>query len=80
AAERGYDSTVRELINLGLSVNSQGRHGQTPLHVAAAFGRLTVLNSLCDLGADVNAVDMLGWTPLHQASFFGQATACFLLV
>eukprot|EP00960_Hanusia_phi_P039921 754145-Hanusia_phi.AAC.1 len=80
AAERGYDGTVRELVNLGLSVNSQGRHGQTPLHVAAAFGRLTVLNSLCDLGADVNAVDMLGWTPLHQASFFGQATACFLLV
>ncbi|KAF0697050.1 Aste57867_12234 [Aphanomyces stellatus] len=55
--------------------------GKTPLHVAAAGGRLEVLELLLDTNlADVNAVDTNGWTPLHGAAHADDVLAAKRLV
>jgi ankyrin len=46
---------------------SAGR-GETPLHVAAAYGRLETARLLLARGADVSARDEIGRTPLHRAA------------
>ncbi|MHB9134068.1 MAG: ankyrin repeat domain-containing protein [Armatimonadota bacterium] len=47
-------------------------NGLTPLHWAAAAGKISVVQLLLDKGADVNAVDTSGRTPLHGAAGNGQ--------
>ena len=47
--------------------------GCSPLHVAAAHGRLAEVVQLLDAGADVGAVDDAGDTPLHYAATGGHA-------
>ncbi len=42
--------------------------GSTPLHLAAAAGRLETVELLLDAGADVNARNGNGATPLHKAA------------
>ena len=46
--------------------------GWTPLHYAAAFGPVEVVQMLLDHGADVNTPDECHWTPLHLAAIWGQ--------
>ena len=41
--------------------------GDTPLHLAAAQGRISIMEALVQHGADINAHGEDGYTPLHEA-------------
>jgi serine/threonine-protein phosphatase 6 regulatory ankyrin repeat subunit B len=45
----------------------ENKRGLTPLHVAAAYGHLPVVQTLLKHGAEVNAKDHMGSTPLFYA-------------
>ena len=50
------------------------KDGSTPLHVAAAYGQVTVAKLLLERGAEVDARSEIGGaTPLHQAASWGRA-------
>jgi ankyrin repeat protein/mono/diheme cytochrome c family protein len=69
AAIRGGDAKsvdARIAESPGL-VTSKDLMGTTPLHHAAGFGTLQVMQLLLDKGADVNARNRRGSTPLHWA-------------
>ncbi|MBD0391627.1 ankyrin repeat domain-containing protein [Wolbachia endosymbiont of Pentalonia nigronervosa] len=61
------------LIAAGANVNAKGSSGEdTPLHHAAAFGRLDIVKALLAIeGIEVNAVDNAQATPLHYAAMWG---------
>ncbi|WP_263353593.1 ankyrin repeat domain-containing protein [Acidicapsa acidisoli] len=48
--------------------------GETPLHRAAAFGKVETIRMLKDAGAIVDAKDANGETPLSWASWYGRPT------
>ena len=56
---------ARLLLEHGADVNTRTNHGQTPLHVAAEYGRVEVVYVLLEHGANVDAEDNSGRTPLH---------------
>jgi ankyrin repeat protein len=62
---------ARYLIENGARINARAkdRHGGTPLHWAAALGRLEMARRLIDAGADLNAGDNDGFTPLDAANY-----------
>ncbi|MCA9073205.1 MAG: ankyrin repeat domain-containing protein, partial [Planctomycetaceae bacterium] len=49
-------------------VNRRDEDQRTPLHVAARFKHVEVVNWLLENGADVNAIAYNGFTPLHLTS------------
>ena len=64
---------VKNLIELGTSINSINTIGQTPLHIAAARGYLDMATFLLNEAPqkdkiDINLQDDLGQTPLHTAA------------
>ncbi|XP_074596039.1 rabankyrin-5 [Brevipalpus obovatus] len=48
--------------------------GQTPLHMACAWGLEQVVQHLLEFGANVNAQDAEGKTPLHEAIYYQHGT------
>lgn len=69
---------VPNLLKLGFGV--EGRDGRTPLHHAAADGRLDLMKLLIDAGADVEARDPIyKATPIEWAAFFDRKEAVELL-
>ncbi|KAF0287606.1 Tankyrase-1 [Amphibalanus amphitrite] len=56
-----------------------GRHS-TPLHFAAGYNRVPVVDFLLDHGADVHAKDKGGLVPLHNACSYGHYEVTELLV
>uniref|UniRef100_A0A1I8I1A6 Poly [ADP-ribose] polymerase n=1 Tax=Macrostomum lignano TaxID=282301 RepID=A0A1I8I1A6_9PLAT len=56
-----------------------GRHS-TPLHFAAGYNRLSVVEFLLQQGADVHAKDKGGLVPLHNACSYGHAKVAELLL
>jgi len=72
----GDAATVNTLLKLGAKVDIKTNHSQlTPLHIAAALGRLDIINLLLDkillkkLHKFVNMQDNNGYTALHCACF-----------
>ena len=62
------DAVVKELLaRPKTNVDSFDRRGKTPLHVAAANGRVDMATQLLRHGAKVNAETDRLWTPLHSA-------------
>ncbi|XP_063442175.1 poly [ADP-ribose] polymerase tankyrase-1-like isoform X2 [Mytilus trossulus] len=56
-----------------------GRHS-TPLHVAAGYNRVTVVDFLLKHGADVHAKDKGALVPLHNACSYGHYEVTELLI
>ena len=68
AAGRGDPEQMRLLLDYGASADVRGDWGLTPLHQAAARGRLEAVWFLVlEANAYVNAKDSDGATPLHEA-------------
>lgn len=63
-----------------LSTTSKTCVGETPLHVAAAWGDLSAIKLLVHAGADLDARGDIGYTPLHEAAEQGHSDAVALLI
>jgi hypothetical protein len=78
AAATARWEAIPHLLDLGFGV--EGRGGRTPLHHAAADGRIETMKLLIDAGADVNARDpVYKATPLVWAEFFDRRDAAEIL-
>uniref|UniRef100_A0A672Q1G1 Poly [ADP-ribose] polymerase n=1 Tax=Sinocyclocheilus grahami TaxID=75366 RepID=A0A672Q1G1_SINGR len=81
AAKAGDLDTVKQLCS-PQNVNCrdlEGRHS-TPLHFAAGYNRVAVVEYLLHHGADVHAKDKGGLVPLHNACSYGHYEVTELLV
>ncbi|XP_044537058.1 poly [ADP-ribose] polymerase tankyrase-1-like, partial [Gracilinanus agilis] len=81
ASKAGDLETVKQLCS-PQNVNCrdlEGRHS-TPLHFAAGYNRVSVVEFLLHHGADVHAKDKGGLVPLHNACSYGHYEVAELLV
>ena len=65
AASDGDFARVSELIESGISPNAFDDNTYTPLHAAASYGHIDILEFLVLHGGDVNIADEDGDTPLY---------------
>uniref|UniRef100_A0A672MSN8 Poly [ADP-ribose] polymerase n=1 Tax=Sinocyclocheilus grahami TaxID=75366 RepID=A0A672MSN8_SINGR len=79
AARSGNEEKLMALLT-PLNVNCHASDGRksTPLHLAAGYNRVRIVQLLLQYGADVhvNAVDTLGQTALHRAALAGHIQTC----
>lgn len=74
AALGGNPEVVRELAKHGANIDARSRDdGKTPLHFAAAMGRMKAVEALIALGADLTIKDSQGRTALDVAERAGLA-------
>ena len=72
ATEVGNHVMVRLLLeDPRISIDLADKNGITPLHLAAAFKRVDIIEMLIQASADVDAHDYLNSTPLHYAAYGG---------
>ena len=78
AAAMAYWDAIPRLVELGFGI--EGREGRTPLHHAAADGRVDLVKLLIEAGADVNAKDPIyRATPFVWAEFFDRQEVADIL-
>jgi hypothetical protein len=66
AASDGDLARVTELVEQqGISPNAFDSNTYSPMHAAASYGHLHILDYLISLGGDINLVDADGDTPLY---------------
>ena len=58
---------VLQCIAEGSDVKERSKDGKTPLHMAAIWGRVEVVQALLDAGACVRLLDNQGFSPLYHA-------------
>ncbi len=85
AAAIGNETKVKEIVEQNpKSVNSYSSDGWTPLHLAAHYGRLSLIEYLLEKGADIHAKSKsklsIGNTALHSAVAAWKADAVSLLL
>uniref|UniRef100_A0A8C7UCB1 Poly [ADP-ribose] polymerase n=1 Tax=Oncorhynchus mykiss TaxID=8022 RepID=A0A8C7UCB1_ONCMY len=76
--EKERDSKRENICNVNCR-DLEGRHS-TPLHFAAGYNRVAVVEYLLHHGADVHAKDKGGLVPLHNACSYGHYEVAELLV
>ncbi len=60
---------TRLLVEKGKAdLDISSSEGETPLHIAAGYGNLKLVQSFVEHGADINAKDENDQTPLHKAA------------
>jgi ankyrin repeat protein len=64
------------LITAGAKINTKGKYGNTPLHLAD----VNTARLLLSAGADLEARNEDGGTPLHRATIFGRTAVVELLI
>jgi glutaminase len=67
ACANGDLLTVQEMIASGVDFNQGDYDGRTPLHLAAAEGRIDIVKLLLRLGANPSPIDRWGGRPLDDA-------------
>eukprot|EP00049_Salpingoeca_infusionum_P002710 m.59061 g.59061 ORF g.59061 m.59061 type:complete len:805 (+) comp11745_c0_seq2:377-2791(+) len=70
----GKGNEVAEIVarhHIDINQPLASRQDCTPLHIAAGFGRLGVVEILISLGADGSCQDAKGFVALHNAAAFG---------
>ena len=72
---------TRVLLGANANINGASDSGNTPLHVAAEYGRENVIKTLLgsDKEADINAINEEGESPLHMAAKNGNKIIIDLL-
>lgn len=80
AANRGYLSACKQLVEQGADVNFPDKDQFTPLHEAAQGGSAEVCRFLIEQGAKLDAQDRTQMTPLHQAARDNNAAAAAVLI
>ena len=73
-ARRHFD-LAQVLHRSGSSVEPRNIFKDTPLHYAALYGDLEIIQILLECEADINCLDRFGNTPLHYASRNGHHNA-----
>ena len=68
AIKRDQAHVVRQLIREGVNVNARSNLGNTPLHIAAVYGRGEIVDILTDAGAALRAINTAGLTPMNLAA------------
>jgi hypothetical protein len=67
AMKRNDLRAVKKFIDQGDQVRRADDEGYTPLHWAAEYGHIKLVDALIRKGADVGAMTWDGWTPLDLA-------------
>lgn len=81
AARSGAEDRLLALLT-PLNVNCHASDGRrsTPLHLAAGYNRISIVQLLLQNGADVHAKDKGGLVPLHNACSYGHFEVTELLI
>lgn len=81
AARSGAEDRLLALLT-PLNVNCHASDGRrsTPLHLAAGYNRIRIVQILLQHGADVHAKDKGGLVPLHNACSYGHFEVTELLI
>lgn len=80
-AGRGEKEITALFLEAGMSPASYRKSdGYTPLHAAAAYGRIAVVRQLLEKGADINARDKDGQTALMKAVWNSHADVAAALL
>ncbi|XP_040267377.1 GA-binding protein subunit beta-2 isoform X2 [Bufo bufo] len=80
AAQYGHFSTVKVLLQAGISRDARTKVDRTPLHMAASEGHTHIVELLIKNGASINAKDMLEMTALHWATEHNHRDVVDLLI
>ena len=71
---------IKELLKLGVDINTRNHFGQTPLMIAAILGNLDIVTILLENKADLDYIDKNGLTALMLAARNGQLPVAELLL
>nr|XP_043878566.1 ankyrin repeat and SOCS box protein 15b isoform X1 [Solea senegalensis] len=80
AAKVGCPAIMMLLLQHGAKVTARGKHGVTPLGIAAEYGNTEALDILIEHGGDVNAQASNGDSVLYDASGSGNLDCVKLLL
>ncbi|XP_048240280.1 transient receptor potential cation channel subfamily A member 1 homolog [Haliotis rufescens] len=81
AAQEGYSEILVTLLENGALLGSRNEDQQTPLHLAAKCGRISIVRELVKRDkSSVNDRDAISNTPLHLAAMQGHDKAVTLLL
>ncbi len=70
---------VKSYLRAGADVNSADSKGDSPLHYAAEWGRVDIVEYLSVQVANINPINNKGWTPLALAIGCGKLEAADIL-
>lgn len=72
---------VKRLLLAGADIETKtSRYNETPLHMAATYGKTEIVRTLVKLGADIEARDRFQSTPLHEAAKFNRPDIIDVLI
>ena len=82
---KGTTQVIMDLSNSVRKLYFKGRKfkhykGITPLHVAAATGKLLLLSKIYKNAIDDNPKDERGWTALHYSAHNGYENVCVYII
>ena len=81
AAEEGDIEAVKKHLAAGANKNVRaGKWRDTPLHRAAFWGYIEIVELLINNEVDVNAKDKYGCTPLHDAAEYSHLEIAEMLI